>query len=243
MATATIMVMGKECTRACRFCSVSTNKKPPPLDPLEPENVSKAISEWGLKYVVLTSVDRDDLEDGGSAHFVRCVTLLKEKGDVLVECLTGDFQGNPNLYIPLANSGLDVYAHNVETIRRLTPMVRDRRASYDQSVYLLKRVKLENPLLITKTSLMLGLGEGIEEVKECMRDLRDVGVNVLTIGQYMRPTKKHMPIFEYVDPSIFEELKIYGLTLGFDYIASGPLVRSSYRAGELFMKTFLKNRK
>lgn len=238
------MVMGKECTRACRFCSVSTSKAPPPLDPMEPENVSKAISEWGLKYVVLTSVDRDDLEDGGSAHFVRCVSLLKEKcNDILVECLTGDFQGNPSHFIPLANSGLDVYAHNVETVRRLTPMVRDRRANYDQSISLLKRVKIENPLLVTKTSLMLGLGESIEEVKECMQDLREANINVLTLGQYMRPTKRHMPIHSYIDPSVFEDLRTYGLTLGFDYIASGPLVRSSYKAGELFMKTFLKNRK
>lgn len=242
-ATATIMIMGDTCTRGCRFCSVKTSRKPPPLDPEEPEKVSSAIAKWGLDYVVLTSVDRDDLEDQGSNHFREVIQKLKEKKpDLLVEALTPDFQGNEELIQNVATSGLDVFAHNVETVKRLTSKVRDRRANYDQSLAVLKYAKNVGNC-ITKTSLMLGLGETEEDLMETLHDLRAIDVDVVTFGQYLQPTRKHLPVKKYITPEEFDEWKIKADNMGFKYVASGPLVRSSYKAGEFFLKNLLNDRK
>lgn len=243
-ATATIMLMGDTCTRGCRFCSVKTNRRPAALDPHEPENTAEAISRWGLGYVVLTSVDRDDLADGGARHFAETVIKIKQKApDKLVECLTGDYAGDPEMVSLVALSGLDVYAHNVETVEALTPFVRDRRASFQQSIRVLDAAKRAKPSLITKTSLMLGLGETDEQLWDALRQLRSVNVDVVTFGQYMRPTKRHMAVQEYVTPDRFELWRQRALELGFLYCASGPLVRSSYKAGESFIENVLKKRR
>lgn len=243
-ATATIMLMGDECTRGCRFCSVKTNRTPKPLDPHEPEHTAEAISRWGLDYVVLTSVDRDDLKDGGSNHFAETIRKIKQKAPhILVECLTGDFYGNLQGVETVAKSGLDVYAHNIETVEALTPYVRDRRATFRQSLSVLKHVKVANPDMITKTSIMLGCGETDEEVLETLEELRKIDVDCVTLGQYMRPTKKHMKVHEYVTPEKFKHWETKGMEMGFKYVASGPLVRSSYKAGEFFIGNILKGRK
>lgn len=242
-ATATIMIMGDTCTRGCRFCSVKTSRAPPPLDPEEPEKVSTAIVKWGLDYVVLTSVDRDDLDDQGSQHFRQVVQKLKEKKpDLLVEALTPDFQGNEELIHAVATSGLDVYAHNMETVERLTPKVRDHRAKYHQSLGVLKYVKSVTNCL-TKTSIMLGLGETEDELMATLEDLRSIDVDVVTFGQYLQPTKKHLPVKHYVTPEEFGEWQVKAEAMGFKYVASGPLVRSSYKAGEFFLKNYLKEQK
>ncbi|CAB9518290.1 Lipoyl synthase, mitochondrial [Seminavis robusta] len=243
-ATATIMIMGDTCTRGCRFCSVKTSRAPPPLDPEEPEKVSTAIAKWGLDYVVLTSVDRDDLEDQGSQHFRQVVQKLKQKKpDLLVEALTPDFQGNQKLIEAVATSGLDVYAHNVETVERLTSRVRDRRAGYQQSLMVLDYVKSLQTGCLTKTSLMLGLGETDDDVRITLQDLRNVDCDVLTFGQYLQPTKKHLPVKEYITPEKFEQWRIEAEAMGFKYVASGPLVRSSYKAGEFFLKNYIQEQR
>ena len=205
-ATATIMLMGDTCTRGCRFCAVKTSKAPPPLDAAEPANVATAVAEWGLDYVVLTSVDRDDLPDQGSAHFAETVAALKTRAPrLLVEALVPDFRGDQECVRRVALSGLDVFAHNVETVPRLQSVVRDRRANWEQSLSVLvgaKRAAAEagNRRLVTKTSLMLGVGETPAEVLDAMQRLRSAGVDVITLGQYMRPTKGHMPVSDYVTP-------------------------------------------
>ncbi|KAL4953234.1 hypothetical protein BDW69DRAFT_165813 [Aspergillus filifer] len=243
-ATATIMLMGDTCTRGCRFCSVKTNRTPGPLDPHEPENTAEALSRWGLGYVVLTSVDRDDLVDGGARHFAETVIKIKQKApNILVECLTGDYRGDLDMVGIMARSGLDVYAHNVETTEALTPFVRDRRATFQQSIRVLDAAKKAQPSLITKTSLMLGLGETEEQLWDALRQLRAVNVDVVTFGQYMRPTKRHMAVHEYVTPDQFELWRQRALDMGFLYCASGPLVRSSYKAGEAFIENVLKKRR
>lgn len=243
-ATATIMLMGDTCTRGCRFCSVKTSKAPAPLDPHEPEHTAEALSRWGLGYVVLTSVDRDDLPDGGAHHFAETVRKIKQKSpSTLVETLTGDYAGDLEMVKIMAQSGLDVYAHNVETTEALTPQVRDRRATFQQSLRVLKAAKEANPSLITKTSIMLGLGETEEQLWDALKQLRANDVDVVTFGQYMRPTKRHMAVHEYVTPDVFEMWKQRALDLGFLYVASGPLVRSSYKAGEAFIENVLKKRK
>ncbi|KAI1002889.1 Lipoyl synthase [Podosphaera aphanis] len=243
-ATATIMLMGDTCTRGCRFCSVKTSKAPPPLDPHEPEHTAEALSRWGLGYVVLTSVDRDDLADGGARHFAETIMKIKvKKPDILVEALTGDFAGDLEMVKTVASSGLDVYAHNVETVESLTPFVRDRRATFRQSLAVLNMAKITVPTLITKTSIMLGLGETEEQLWETLKELRKVDVDVVTFGQYMRPTKRHMKVEEYISPQVFELWRQRALELGFLYCASGPLVRSSYKAGEAFIENVLKKRR
>ena len=243
-ATATIMLMGDTCTRGCRFCSVKTSKAPPPLDPHEPEHTAEALSRWGLGYVVLTSVDRDDLADGGAHHFAETVRKIKSKAPtILVECLTGDYAGDLEMVNLVATSGLDVYAHNVETVEALTTQVRDRRATFPQSLSVLKAAKAAKPGLITKTSIMLGLGETEDQLWDALRQLRAVDVDVVTFGQYMRPTKRHMPVHEYVTPDVFEQWRVRALEMGFLYVASGPLVRSSYKAGEAFIENVLKKRR
>ncbi|AEO54648.1 hypothetical protein MYCTH_2297436 [Thermothelomyces thermophilus ATCC 42464] len=244
-ATATIMLMGDTCTRGCRFCSVKTSRTPPPLDPHEPENTAEALARWGLGYVVLTSVDRDDLPDGGARHFAETIRKIKaKKPTMLVEALTGDFAGDLDMVRIVAESGLDVYAHNVETVEALTPYVRDRRATFRQSLKVLEHVKEVRGKegIITKTSIMLGLGETEEEIWETLRELRKVDVDVVTFGQYMRPTKRHLKVERYVTPEEFEIWRQRALDMGFLYCASGPLVRSSYKAGEAFIENVLRKR-
>ncbi|KAL2754111.1 hypothetical protein ACRALDRAFT_1032131 [Sodiomyces alcalophilus JCM 7366] len=242
-ATATIMLMGDTCTRGCRFCSVKTSRAPPPLDPHEPENTAEALARWGLGYVVLTSVDRDDLADGGARHFAETIRRIKaKKPSILVEALTGDFQGDLDQVSVVAHSGLDVYAHNVETVEGLTPYVRDRRATFRQSLKVLAAAKAAKPELITKTSIMLGLGEQEQEVMDALRELRKNNVDVVTFGQYMRPTKRHLQVERYVTPDEFEMWRQRALDMGFLYCASGPLVRSSYKAGEAFIENVLRKR-
>lgn len=242
-ATATIMLMGDTCTRACRFCAVKTSRTPPPLDPTEPEKVAEAIIKWGLGYVVLTSVDRDDVSDGGASHIAKCVHRLKavEKGP-LVEVLTPDFQGNLDHVEIVASSGLDVFAHNIETVEALQGVVRDRRAGYEQSLSVLRHVKELYPEKITKTSIMLGCGENPEQVRQTLNDLRNNGVDVVTFGQYLRPSRNHMKVRDYVTPEAFDAWRVEAENLGFLYVASGPMVRSSYKAGEFFIKNIIEQR-
>lgn len=243
-STATIMLMGDECTRGCRFCSVKTSRTPKPLDPDEPNKVAEAVSKWDVGYIVLTSVDRDDLSDGGANHFAETVRLLKAKQPgILVECLTGDFGGNLDLAAVVTKSGLDVHAHNVETVERLTPQVRDHRAGYRQSLRLLEHAKSINPAILTKSSIMLGCGETDADILHTLKDLRSAGVDCITLGQYMRPTKRHMKVSRYVPPEEFDGWSKEAISLGFLYAPAGPLVRSSYRAGEFYLSALLKSRK
>lgn len=239
--TATIMLLGDTCTRGCRFCAVNTATTPPPPDQDEPFNTAAAIAKWHVDYVVLTSVDRDDLPDGGASHFARTVTLLKQlRPNMLIECLVSDFQGHRSAVSTLATSGLDVYAHNIETVRRLQHTVRDRRASYDQSFQVLREAKRAKPGLYTKTSIMLGLGETDDEIRQTMYDARNAGVDVFTLGQYLRPTERHLAVVEYVTPDKFAMWEREGINMGFQYVASGPLVRSSFKAGEYFMNNMIQ---
>eukprot|EP00242_Pyramimonas_sp_CCMP2087_P005798 CAMPEP_0198214424 /NCGR_PEP_ID=MMETSP1445-20131203/41328_1 /TAXON_ID=36898 /ORGANISM="Pyramimonas sp., Strain CCMP2087" /LENGTH=343 /DNA_ID=CAMNT_0043889627 /DNA_START=217 /DNA_END=1248 /DNA_ORIENTATION=- len=243
IATATIMVMGDTCTRGCRFCAVKTSKAPPPLDPLEPVNTAEAIKSWGVGYIVITSVDRDDLPDQGSSHIANVVKEMKARSpEVLVEVLSPDFSGNMEDVDRVATCGLDVFAHNVETVERMTPSVRDRRANWAQSLKVLKRAK-EAGAKVTKTSIMLGLGERPEEIQVALEALRAHDVDVVTFGQYMRPTRGHLAVVEYITPEGFAHWKTVAEGMGFLYVASGPKVRSSYRAGELYLKGMINSRK
>ncbi|KAK8810628.1 hypothetical protein WA158_007203 [Blastocystis sp. Blastoise] len=243
LATATIMLMGDTCTRGCKFCNVKTSSHPKPVDPNEPVHVAQAVADWGLSYVVLTSVDRDDMPDLGASHITQTIQELKKRAPkILVECLTPDFQGKKELIEQVAMSGLNVYAHNIETVERLTEDVRDYRAHYRQSLKVLEIAKAKNPKLITKSSIMLGLGETDEEVLQTMKDLLNSGVEILTLGQYLRPTKGHIPVVSFPTPEQYNAWKIKGEELGFKYVASSPLVRSSYKAGEFYLKSMLKDR-
>ncbi|KAG5187579.1 lipoate synthase [Tribonema minus] len=240
--TGTIMLLGDTCTRGCKFCAVNTSATPPKPDPFEPFHTAQAVSRWGINYVVLTSVDRDDLPDGGAGHFALTVELIKEAAPgMLVECLVSDFRGDAAAVARLATSGLDVYAHNVETVERLQAHVRDRRAGYAQSLGVLRAAKAARPSLYTKTSLMLGLGETEAEVLQTMRDIREAGVDVLTLGQYLRPTDHHLAVVEYVPPHKFDWYREQGEAMGFKYVASGPLVRSSYKAGEFYLEHMVRS--
>jgi lipoic acid synthetase len=234
--TATVMLMGDTCTRGCRFCHVKTAAHPPPLDPDEPRHLADAIRGLELDYIVVTSVDRDDLPDGGAGHFAEAIRRLKELPGLLVEVLTPDFQGDPAAVRAVGEAGPDVFANNVETVRRLTPVVRDAKASFDQTLAVLAQMKREFPRVVTKSSIMVGLGERDEEVEDAMRELRAAGVEILTFGQYLRPSAWHLPVVEFVTPEKFRAYKEAGERLGFRYVASGPLVRSSYRAAELFLR-------
>lgn len=235
--TATIMLMGSVCTRACRFCSVDTGNPKGWLDLDEPQKTAEAVKIMDLNYVVLTSVDRDDLDDGGAAHYAKTIQLIKETSpETKVEALTGDFQGSFKALDVLLASKLDVFAQNVETVKRLTHPIRDIRAGYEQTISLLAYAKESIPGLLTKTSLMLGLGESEQEILETMDDLRKAKVDILTLGQYLQPTKNHWPIDRYVHPDEFKKYREIGLEKGFFEVASGPMVRSSYRADRVFAK-------
>lgn len=235
--TATLMLMGSVCTRACRFCSVNTGNPKGWLDPMEPLQVADAVALMGLKYVVLTSVDRDDLDDGGAEHYAACIEAIhKRSPDTAVEALTPDFSGNTDHVARVLDAGLATFAQNIETVRRLTHPVRDPRAGYEQTLSVLKFAKTHAPGTLTKTSMMLGLGETDDELREAFSDIRAAGVDVLTLGQYMRPTKHHLPVERFVTPDDFNRYREQALTLGFLEVVSGPLVRSSYRAERVLEK-------
>ncbi len=235
--TATIMLMGSVCTRACRFCSVDTGNPHGWLDQEEPENTAKTVALMNLDYVVLTSVNRDDLPDGGAKHYADAISAIKARcPKTKIEALTPDFQGKCGDVAVLLDSGLDVFAQNVETVERLTHPVRDNRAGYWQTLNVLAFAKQYRPDVLTKTSLMLGLGETDEEIIQTMDDLRAQRVDILTLGQYLQPTKNHLPVMRYVTPEIFSKLRDIGLEKGFFEVASGPLVRSSYRADRIFKR-------
>lgn len=235
--TATIMLMGAVCTRACRFCSVDTGNPKGWLDEAEPDKTAQSVKIMQLEYVVLTSVDRDDLPDGGARHYAQTIAAIKHSSpQTKVEALTPDFSGNTQAVDLLVENGMDVFAQNVETVERLTHPVRDPRAGYWRTIELLAYAKKQFPLLITKTSLMLGLGETKAEILQTMDDLRAAQVDVLTLGQYMRPTMNHLPVERYVPPNEFDDYRQIGLEKGFYEVASGPMVRSSYRADRIFKK-------
>lgn len=241
--TATFMLLGELCTRGCSFCSVKTARIGAPVDPEEPEKVLEAVQKMGLSYIVLTSVDRDDLPDQGAGHFAQTVRHLKQqKPELIVETLIPDFRADEACLATIAASGADVLAHNIETVRRLTPSVRDPRATYDQSLRVLDRLRALRPSAMTKSSVMLGHGESEAELRATFHDLRAVGVQLLTLGQYLRPSEKHRPVAEFIPPARFEELGALALEYGFLHVASGPFVRSSYKAGELFVESQLRSR-
>jgi lipoyl synthase len=236
--TATVMLMGDVCTRGCRFCDVASGT-PRPLDPLEPRHLAEAVGRLGLDYLVVTSVNRDELDDGGASHFAQAIVELRRAApSTLVEVLTPDFQGRSFALDMIADAGPAVAAHNVETVERLSPRVRDRRASHAQSLGVLAYYKKRG--LRTKSSIMLGLGERRAEVVQTMKELRSVGCDILTLGQYLRPTEKHLEVVEFVRPEVFAELEQEGLSLGFKFVAAGPLVRSSYKAGEFFVQRWIE---
>ena len=235
--TATFMLMGSVCTRACKFCSVDTGNPKGWLDLGEPMHTAQAVKTMGLKYVVLTSVNRDDLEDGGAEHYAQTVKAIKELNpETAVEALTPDFKGLASSIETLVNCGLEVFAQNVETVRRLTHPVRDIRAGYEQTLEVLAESKRINPKVLTKTSLILGLGETDAEIEETMDDLIANQVDILTLGQYLRPTLNHLPVERWVTPKEFEAYREIGLAKGFLEVVSGPMVRSSYRAERALQK-------
>ena len=235
--TATIMVMGSVCTRACRFCAVDTGNPKGWLDAEEPLNSAKAVQLMGLEYVVITSVDRDDLPDGGASHYAACVREIKKLNpNTAVEALTPDFNGVHEHVERVVDSGLEVFAQNVETVKRLTHPVRDPRASYEQSIEVLRHAKSHRPDVLTKTSLMLGLGERDNEIVQTMDDLRAANVDILTLGQYLRPTPNHLAVERYVMPAEFDAYRREGLDKGFVEVVAGPMVRSSYRAEQVLQK-------
>ncbi|PSP86956.1 lipoyl synthase [Halobacteriales archaeon QS_4_66_20] len=239
--TATFMLMGDRCSRGCNFCDIETGGMEP-LDPDEPANVASAVAEIGLEYVVLTSVDRDDLPDQGAGHFAETIREIKRRDpSILVEVLIPDFQGEDELVRKIIDAEPDVIAHNVETVERLQWPVRDRRAGYEQSLSVLRQAAREGDAY-TKTSLMLGVGEYDHEIYQTLRDLRAVDVDVVTLGQYLQPSRSHLEVSEFVHPDAFDTWKrVAEEELDFQYCASGPMVRSSYRAGELFIESVLRD--
>ena len=240
--TMTIMVLGDECTRRCRFCAVKTSDRPPAPDPEEPAHVGAAVAAMSVGYVVITSVDRDDLADGGAGHYAECVREIRRQSpETVIETLVPDYVGR-DLEI-LMEARPDVLAHNVEVVPRLQRKIRDPRCSYERSLDTLRQAKQLASGGFTKSSLMLGLGETHEEVLEGMQLLRAAGVDFLTLGQYLRPSQNHAPVREYLEPARFAELQVRGEKMGFRYVASGPLVRSSYKAGEYFFERMVRERR
>ncbi|GAB6148384.1 lipoyl synthase [Stetteria hydrogenophila] len=232
--TATFMIMGRVCTRGCRFCYVRKGR-PEPLDPTEPVRVARAAREMGLRYVVITSVTRDDLPDGGAGHYAETIRAVKrEIPGAVVEALIPDFGGSREALRTVVEAGVDVLAHNVETVRRLTPHVRDPRASYERSLWVLREAKRLNPRLVTKSSILLGFGETVEEVLEAMRDLREAGVDILVLSQYMRPSRRQLPVAKYYTMEEFRELEREAYRMGFAYVLAHPLARTSYKAREAY---------
>ncbi len=238
--TATVMLLGDTCTRGCRFCAVKTGQPRGAVDVREPEHVARALSRMPLRYVVMTMVDRDDLLDGGADHVARTVRRLKElRPDMRVETLLGDFGGHLDAVDTTVDAAPDVWAHNIEVVERLQRTVRDVRCSYEQSLRVLRRAKQRAAERLTKSSIMVGLGEDDAEVHQTMKDLRDAGVDLVTLGQYLRPTPKHLPVERFVTPEQFDAFAAAGRAMGFKFVASGPLVRSSYKAAEVFVQSEL----
>lgn len=234
---ATFMLMGDTCTRGCRFCAVKSSKYPPALDADEPSKLAGTIKKMNLNYVVLTTVNRDDFQDQGASHIARCIKATQRTSPrLLIEMLMPDFRGEKELVQQIIDASPAVLAHNLETVRRLTPEVRDYRADYDQSLEVLRYLKTNCPEGYTKSSLMLGLGESRREILQAMDDMRDAGVDFLTIGQYLQPTRKHLKVLKFLHPDEFNELGQIGDQMGFDYVAAGPLVRSSYKAAEFYIE-------
>ncbi|WP_438027918.1 lipoyl synthase [Sorangium sp. So ce233] len=252
--TATVMLLGDVCTRGCRFCAVTTGDPRGAVDVREPEHVARAIARLSLQYVVMTMVNRDDLLDGGADHVARTVSRLHAlRPDLLIETLVGDFQGHMSGVDTVVDAGPDVFAHNVEVVRRITRVIRDVRSSYDQSLAVLRRAKERQrrlaadaaergapaPRRLTKSSIMVGIGETDDEVLEALRDLRAAGVDIVTLGQYLRPSSKHAPVQRFVEPATFAAYERAALEMGFLYAASAPLVRSSYKAAEVFVRSLI----
>lgn len=241
-ATMTLMVLGDECTRRCRFCAVKTVDRAAPPDPDEPRRVGEAVARLDLAYVVITSVDRDDLPDGGAAHYAQCIREIRAQAPrTIVETLIPDYRGAD--LATLMAAGPDVLAHNVEVVDRLQRRVRDPRCSFERSLETLRGAREHAPRVFTKSSLMLGLGESEAEVRDALLRLRAAGVDFLTLGQYLRPSLQHVPVSEYVTPERFEAWRVEGLALGFQYVAAGPLVRSSYKAAEHFAERAVRARR
>jgi lipoic acid synthetase len=239
--TATVMLLGHTCTRGCRFCAVTTGNPRGALDPREPEHVARAIGRLGLRYVVLTMFDRDDLLDGGAEQVERTVSALhREVPGLLIETLVGDFGGRRRDVDRVLESAPHVFAHNIEVVRRLTPTIRDQRCDYERSLQVLRHAKQAHPERLVKSSIMVGIGETDAEVEETLADLRAAGVDIVTLGQYLRPTPKHAAVDRYVTPQAFDHFADVGRGLGFAFVASGPLVRSSYHAAEGFVAARLK---
>ena len=240
--TATFMLMGDVCTRGCRFCMVKSGNPNGELDIFEPVKIARAIAELGLKYVVITSVDRDDLPDGGAGHFASTIRAIKSRDqNVVTEVLIPDFRADVSNIRKIVEAKPEVIAHNIETTATLTPRIRDPRATYRQSLQVLETIKKLNREVYSKSSIMLGLGETEDDLVRTMRDLRQVDVNILTLGQYLRPSKGHLPVAEFVSVSQFEYYKEIAEEMGFMYVASGPLVRSSYRAAEFFVEALIRH--
>ncbi|MFX0085970.1 MAG: lipoyl synthase [Candidatus Hodarchaeota archaeon] len=238
--TATFLLMGSYCTRSCKFCDVETRNPHQYLDPDEPLKLAQTMKELGLKYVVLTSVTRDDLPDGGASHLSQCVLEIRKiNPHILIEALIPDFKGNLSALRQVVKTKPEVLGHNIETTESLTSLVRDKRASFKQSIKVLENIKKIDPQILTKSSLMLGLGESDEEVLAALEELKRVKVDIVTLGQYLQPSRRHLNVVEYIDPQKFQYWKNIALKMGFLYIASGPLVRSSYRAGEFYIKHYL----
>lgn len=239
--TATFMLLGDVCTRGCKFCAVKSGNPKEIVDEFEPMKIGFALKQMSLNYIVLTSVDRDDLPDGGASHFAKTILEIRKNcPDMLIEVLTPDFQGDKDAIRKVVEVHPDVFGHNIETVERLQKVARDRRANYSQSLGVLKTVKETDDSIYTKSSIMLGLGERDEEVIQSMEDLRAIDVDILAIGQYLRPSNWHLPVQEYVPPSKFEHFRELGESLGFKFVASGPLVRTSYRAGEFFIENLIR---
>ncbi|MEM3364191.1 MAG: lipoyl synthase [Candidatus Micrarchaeia archaeon] len=232
--TATFMVLGDVCTRGCKFCNTKTAQCGREVDQKEPDRIAKAVLALNLNYVVITSVDRDDLDDLGAGHFARCVAEVKKKTNARVEVLTPDFQGKTSLVDMVCEVGPEVFGHNVETVERLQKIVRDSRCDYETSLKVLRHAASKHSGIITKSALMVGMGESVEEVIGTLEDLRNAGVRAVAIGQYLQPTKRHYPVKEYVTPGKFAAYEKAAREMGFDFVECGPFVRSSYKAWEMF---------
>ena len=238
--TATIMILGDVCTRGCRFCAVKTARTGLPVDPDEPRRVAEALARMNLRYVVITSVDRDDLEDGGAGIFASTIRETRRRcPDLITETLIPDFRGDVHALEKVVDAAPQVIGQNIETVKRLTGYARDRRSGYEQTLEVLANVKTLDPCIYTKSAILLGLGETAAEVLATMQDLRVRDVDILTLGQYLQPTRKHVPVAEFLHPDRFRDYEQQGMQLGFRYVAAGPMVRSSYKAAEFFVEKLL----
>jgi len=241
--TATFLLMGSYCTRSCRFCDVETRNPHQQLDSEEPKKLAQSVNEIGIKYIVLTSVTRDDLPDGGASHISRCILEVRRSNpNVLIEVLIPDLQGDLSALRKIIETKPDVLGHNIETTESLTSIVRDKRASFKQSIKVLENIKEIDPQILTKSSLMLGLGESEKDTLNALKELKRVKVDIVTLGQYLQPSRRHLNVVDYIEPRKFEYWKKVALEMGFLYVASGPLVRSSYKAGEFYIKNYLEKK-